>query len=123
MGKLSVAKFISSELRLSGKSRADLSREIGIKNANFLSMIVTGKTKLPLNRVPALANALGIEPRALFLHCLEEYDPELLQTIKDCLPGAFLTEEELDVMRVVKAKIGVFPARGLLRKDYPELFS
>jgi hypothetical protein len=109
---ISIAELISLQIRMTGKSVAEVSREVGFNNPNFLSMIRRGKTKIPLNRVPALAKALEICPRGLLFRCLEEYEPELLETIQICLPGAFLSESDLKIVRAIRKKIAARQARG-----------
>lgn len=48
------------------KSQQDIAYQAGFRNANVLSMIKSGKTKVPLERVPALAKALEVDPADLF---------------------------------------------------------
>jgi len=49
------------------KSQAEIAHDAGFVNPNVLTMIKQGGTKLPLDRVPALAKALDADPRRLFL--------------------------------------------------------
>lgn len=63
-----LAAYITKRtLQLRPKSQIDIAGEAGFPNANVLSMIKSGATKLPLDRVLALANALECDPRHLFL--------------------------------------------------------
>ena len=63
-----LAAYITKRtLQLRPKSQIDIAGEAGFVNANVLSMIKSGATKLPLDRVLALANALESDPRHLFL--------------------------------------------------------
>ena len=54
------------ELR-STKSQAEIANETGFINPNMLSIIKSGGTRLPLDRVPALAEALDVDPARLLL--------------------------------------------------------
>jgi len=58
----------TSELKM-----AEIARLAGFPNRTTLYMIRDGKMKLPLGRVPALAKALNIPPRMLFVRALEQY--------------------------------------------------
>jgi DNA-binding Xre family transcriptional regulator len=60
------------------KTQSEIARACGFNNPNMLSMIKTGKTKLPTKRIPALCRELGIQPEELLLLAMaEEYpDPE-----------------------------------------------
>ena len=110
MKERTVAEFISNQIWTSGKSLVEIAREIDLPNANFLSMIKKGRARVPTNRIPALAKALGIEPQSLFQSCLKEYDKDLLKTIRLCLPGAFLTSEDLELLWTVKRKLAALRA-------------
>src|SRR5690606_23967372 len=62
--------------RLEGrKTQQQIAREAGFPRSNMLSMIKKGKTRLPLERVPALAKALEIDPAVLFRVALKELWP------------------------------------------------
>lgn len=44
------------------KTQAEIASEAGFANFNMMSMIKSGATRLPIDRVPALADALKIDP-------------------------------------------------------------
>ncbi|MCV3205573.1 helix-turn-helix transcriptional regulator [Mesorhizobium sp. YC-39] len=70
--KSEIAKFLDKriyELR-SRKSQREIAKEIGFPNDNFISMLKSGKAKVPLDRVVSIAKALESDPRALFLLAL-----------------------------------------------------
>ena len=54
------------------KSQAEVAAEAGFTNVNMLSMIKTGATRLPIDRVPALAAALDVDAARLFQLALEQ---------------------------------------------------
>lgn len=76
-----VAEFIDWAIKRSGKTQRELAREIGFDRPNIVSMIKTGETKLPLDRVPAVAQALEVDPAYLMRLALCEYEPELFAII------------------------------------------
>ena len=49
--EISVADFIAQKLVESDKTQIEISQLCGFENANVVSMIKTGKTKLPINRI------------------------------------------------------------------------
>ncbi len=71
-GRLAV--FVRARIAELGptKTQTDLARDAGFVNVNMLSMIKTGQSKLPLDRVAALARALDTDPRHLWLLALEQ---------------------------------------------------
>lgn len=54
------------------KTQAEIAAEAGFVNANFMSMLKAGKNKLPLDRVPALARALEVDPALLMRLALDQ---------------------------------------------------
>lgn len=54
------------------KKQIDIAAEAGFVNPNMVAMIKNGASKLPLDRVPALADALDCDPRYLFQLALEQ---------------------------------------------------
>jgi hypothetical protein len=59
------------ELKLR-KSQCDIAIEAGFPNVNVLSMCRSGVTKVPFDRIPALAQALEVSPRVLLGLVLEQ---------------------------------------------------
>ncbi len=68
-----LAKFVTLRvLELRPKNQADIAAEAGFPNANFVSMIKSGTSKLALDRVPSLAKALECDPAFLMRLALEQ---------------------------------------------------
>jgi len=82
-----LAKFIDKRIgELHHKTQAEIAREAGFRNANFLSMLKTGNAKLALDRVPALAEALETEPAHLMRLALEQsFGPKMLRVFVELL--------------------------------------
>jgi DNA-binding Xre family transcriptional regulator len=76
----SVARRIEAALNAytGPKSQTEIAKAVGFNSPNMLSMVKSGKVKLPMKRVPALCRELGIHPEELLLLAMsEEYpDPE-----------------------------------------------
>jgi len=104
---MKVSEFISSHLKRSRKTHIEIAREVGFGSPNILSMIKNGSTKVPLDRVPALADSLGVSAQSLFVRCVSEYDPGLWEAIQLCLPGAFLSDDDLEMMLSIKGKLAL----------------
>lgn len=72
-----VATFIKRHIEISGKTHAQVAREVGLKAPNMISLIVTGRSKLPIGRVPAMAMALNVPVMRLGELAIKESNPEL----------------------------------------------
>ncbi len=54
------------------KTQAEIASQAGFINVNMLSQIKAGTNRLPIDRVPALAKALDVDPAYLLLLALEQ---------------------------------------------------
>lgn len=61
-----------TELLSHRKTQRVIAHEAGFVNPNLISMIKNGATKIPLDRVPALARALEADPAYLMRLSLEQ---------------------------------------------------
>lgn len=101
-----IVKFIIQCIdRLKGrKAQKDIASEAGFANVNVLSMIKAGTIKVPLDRVPGLAKALGCDPARLFLLALEQYfESSALSSIKEIFGTIITTNEAAWVDAIRKA--------------------
>lgn len=99
-----IAKFIDSRIdQLKGrKSQKDIAAEAGFTNVNVLSMMKSGATKIPFDRVPGLAKALGCDPARLFLLALEQYfESSALVAIKQIF-GTVVSENEVSWIEALR---------------------
>ncbi len=76
------------------KSQAQIADEAGFVNANILSMLKPGKSKLPLDRVPALAAALECDPSRLFRMAVAQSSYQTTSTVIDEIFGTIVNKNE-----------------------------
>ncbi len=107
-GNTRLATFVDRRiLELSPrKSQRDIALEAGFKNVNMLSMIKSGATKLALDRVPALADALETDPRHLFLLTLEQAGLETTKAAVRAIFGAIVTRNEVAWLEEIRDASG-----------------
>lgn len=77
------AAYLTEAISESGKSQARIAREVGFPKPNMITMMKTGQTPIPIARVPALAESLGISTETLLRVCLQEYRPEILKVLEE----------------------------------------
>ncbi|WP_417271118.1 helix-turn-helix domain-containing protein [Celeribacter sp.] len=76
------------------KTQKQIAHEAGFVNANMLSLLKAGASKIPIDRVPALAKALETDPAYLMRLVLEQsLGKTAAQAIVDVC-GAPVTERE-----------------------------
>ena len=82
MTKSPTADFLARAIADSGKSQREIARDAGFERANVISMMKKGDTKVPVERIPALARACGADPACFLEIAMEEYHPEMWQTLR-----------------------------------------
>lgn len=91
--KTRVAPFISDRIDYLGIRQKDIARKAGFEKPNMITMIKQGRTKLPLDKVGLVAEALEVEPLILLKMCMQEYYPETWRVIGPKLEVAITDEE------------------------------
>lgn len=77
------------------KNQAEIAGEAGFANVNMLSMIKSGATRLPIDRVPALADALDVDPRRLLQLAIEQWVGTTAMRTFDEVFGTVVSKNEL----------------------------
>lgn len=83
--------YLYSHIEASPLSQKDMAAAVGYANPNMITMLKQGDAKLALDRVPAFAAMLGVDPRHLFALALEaHYGFENANAIMTVLGGPAL---------------------------------
>lgn len=100
---ISVAEYLTDQIRLSGKTQQEIAQEAGFNKPNIISMLKKGETKLPLSKVAPMARALGVDPVVLFRMVMNEYEPQTWQAIEETILGQpVLTQNEIEIIELVR---------------------
>ena len=93
------AKFIDERIeRLKGvKSQREIALAIGYDKPNVLSMIKHGDVKLPLDKIPALADAIEVDPAHLLRMAVHDYLPKLEKAFEQVI-GYVATKNEHELL-------------------------
>lgn len=75
--------------------QAQIADEAGFVNPNMLSMLKAGKSKLPLDRVPALAAALECDPSRLFMMAVAQSAYKTTAAAIDEIFGTIVSRNEV----------------------------
>lgn len=103
-----LAKFVSRRiLELAPKkSQREIALEAGFVNPNIISMIKAGSSKLALDRVPAMAKALDVDPKYLFTLALEQAGFETTRAAVGDIFGTVVTDNEVDWLTEIRDASG-----------------
>lgn len=99
-----LAKFIDKrvmELR-PRKSQIEIASEAGFVSVNMLSMLKSGASKLPLDRVPSLARALECDPAYLLRLTLEQVAGDTAANAIAEIMGTPVTRNELGWLQEIR---------------------
>ena len=64
--------MLSDAIEASDLTQREVADRIGMKNANVISMMKQGITRVPLSRIPALSQALDMNAQAFLMTAIEE---------------------------------------------------
>lgn len=108
-----IATYLANQIKaLEGiKSQREIALEMGYPKGNIISMFKTGEVKVPLDKIPALAKAINVDPAFLFRLAMEQYWPAMNEAIS-AIFGAITTLNQ----RAILARIA-----ELTGEDDPEL--
>ena len=103
MKTMTVARFLEQQIALCGKSQRVIAAECGYPNPNIITMFKKGSTKVPLDKVDAMANALNADPRHLLRLVMQEYQPEAWAVIVRVMGmGVSVTDAEVAVLELAR---------------------
>ena len=81
----------------------EIAREIGFSHASIISMFRADHAKVPLDKIPALAEALQVDLVNLMRPGLEQYWPEPIDAITKMFSRS-VTENELELIREIRER-------------------
>lgn len=95
------AMLLSKAIEDSELTQREIADRVGFKSANIISMMKKGETRVPLERVPALAATLGIDERQFLMVAIEEYHPGVHEVLLDVF-GLPLSDAELGIVTMFR---------------------
>jgi transcriptional regulator with XRE-family HTH domain len=101
-----VAEFLTDRIAASDKTQREIAEECGFEHANMITMVKTGQSRLPMNRIGAMAKSLEVDPAHLLRLVLMEYQPETWTSIEDAVQSTVLTKNELAMIRAFRSITG-----------------
>ena len=101
-GQVPFELYLSRLLEITDKSQRQIAEECGYPNPNVISMFKKGHMKVPLERTPAMAKALGVDPADMLRRAMRETMPKVLQAIEDVM-GDILTTNERKILDVIRS--------------------
>jgi hypothetical protein len=96
-----LARQIDSQATL-GKTQQQIAIEVGYERPNIIAMMCSGDVKVPIDKVPALARALDVDPVLLLRMALQQYWPNSAAAIAEIF-GTLVTKNEVKVLETIRS--------------------
>ncbi|RYH08033.1 helix-turn-helix transcriptional regulator [Tropicimonas sp. IMCC6043] len=71
------AEFLSNAIETSGLTQREIAQKAGFEKPDIISMMKLGETKVPIERIRALAIACNVEASDFLRVALQECHPEM----------------------------------------------
>lgn len=100
-----LAQFLDKRLdELQGTTTlAEIARKLGYPRGHILSMFRADQAKVPLDKIPALAEALSVDVGHLMRLGLEQYWPEKMDVITKVF-SRIVTDNEFELIQEIRAR-------------------
>jgi hypothetical protein len=98
---LSFQEYLESKINASTIKQSDMAEELGYATPNIITMFKQGKTRVPIEKVPAFAKILGLDSKMLLRRAMLEYCPELFRAVENNF-GAIITKNELEILNEIR---------------------
>ena len=95
------AMKLSRAIDSSPLTQREIATRVGFKKSNIISMLKTGETRVPLNRIPALSAILDMDEREFLMLAIEEYHPGVHEVLTEVL-GLPLTDAEIGILTMYR---------------------
>lgn len=80
LSPVEIGRILADQRKRIGISQGDVARELGYVNMNFISMIESGRSKIPMNRVDDFVHAYRMNPEFILVILRVMY-PDILDSI------------------------------------------
>lgn len=83
-------------------TQKEIAERAGFTAPNIITMMKTGATRIPIDRIPALCKAINMDPKTLLLSAMTEYVPEQWAAIQEIM-GDAITSNETEIVKELRA--------------------
>ncbi len=97
-----ISRQIDAMVNSGAKTQFQIANEVGWDRPNFLSMIKHGKSRIPLDKVAALAKALAIDAGFLLRLVMQDHWPDQHKVIAEIMPLGTLSRNELAILAHIR---------------------
>lgn len=103
-----IDKLVAQETNDAGRTQYDIAREMGYTNPNIITMFKSGRTRIPLDKVPMFARAVNFDPAALLQKWFWAFEPTQLEVLTPYL-GEPVSPAERSWLLALRQTFGTVP--------------
>ena len=103
------------------RTQRELAEAMGFSTPNMLSMIRTGKAKVPFAKIPVIAAVLDIDPALLLRFHLREQWPEFEEVVFEIFGGVLTNAEREWIELFGDLGLSNVPKNAIKRKELTKL--
>lgn len=97
----SFLEYLAFAFERSPKTHAEIAREMGYRSENVVNMMLAGICKVPIDKLPSMAEALNVEPSYVMRLALQDYCPAILRAMEETF-DTLATPNQKEWLRVVR---------------------
>lgn len=101
-----VAQYLTAQIQISGLKQKDIADALGYTKPNIITMFKQGLTKLPIEKVGALAKVLGVDPVYLLRIVMNDYMPGTYNALISIFGQEPITENEREIIATIRLMSG-----------------
>jgi hypothetical protein len=94
-------EYLQFAFERSPKSPSEVAHEMGYRSENVINMMQAGICKVPIDKLPALAAALNVEPSYMMRLALQDYCPAILRAMEETF-DTLATPNEREWLKIVR---------------------
>lgn len=102
--RLEVAGFLERIINRSKYSQKEIAEMCGFNSPNIITMLKQGATKVPVEKIPALAKALDIDRVEFFELVMKNYRPKEYEVIVEIF-GEPISDAERAIIKLLRQVI------------------
>jgi transcriptional regulator with XRE-family HTH domain len=99
---ITVKDFLTQAIEASGLKQTEIALAVGYDKPNFITMLKQGKTKLPINKVPVFAKALGIDELHFLRLVMREYHPQVWGVFENIMGKQLIADDEFEIVKIMR---------------------
>jgi len=92
------AMYLEQAIKISGRTQKEIAEAAGFNKPNILTMMKQGVTKIPIAKIPGLAEACGVNVANFVRIVMIEYHPQIWDVIQKHV-GEVITDDEPEILQ------------------------